>query len=160
MAKRKGDGVNRRTAIVTYLGVEGACAAAVALLSHPEAGIFPTSAYGVHHTLSVVKDGAFAEVVICGVGVKCSLAEVIAPLSAMRAAGTRVSWYCAGGLSGRVRRGAEEIRAVSFRGEQPVAAPPPDRSSRSARNCGCPAAHDSCCVRGAGPHEGCAFGDG
>ena len=96
MVSRGSGKEDRRTAVVTYLGTEGACAAAVALLRYPHAGIFPTSAYGLHHTLSVVKDRAFAEVLICGVGVKCGLAEVIAPLSGMRAAGVRVTWCCAG----------------------------------------------------------------
>ena len=76
MGKRKG------AVILTYNGVDGACAAAMALLKHPTAEVLTTSAARIGKSLQELAQGRrrVSEIHVCGVGVHCDWEEVIASI--------------------------------------------------------------------------------
>jgi DNA-binding NtrC family response regulator len=85
--------------ILTYNGVDGACAAATVLLKHPEARLEVTSAARVGQSLRELVDASRrpAELHVCGLGVWCDWEEVSGPASELKAEGTRIYWYCGRG---------------------------------------------------------------
>lgn len=85
--------------ILTYNGVDGACAAAAALLCHPGAQLFATSAARVGRTLQELADRSSPpdEIHVCGVGVWCNWREVEEPAVRLRERDTSIYWYCGRG---------------------------------------------------------------
>ncbi len=113
MAKETG------VAIVTYNGVDGACAAAMALLKHPDAELVVTSAGRIGRTLSELARGRKApeEVLVCGLGVFCAWEEVSAPALELKEGGSTLVWYCGRGyLDGQKERFSEFCEPV-FEGQ-------------------------------------------
>jgi len=85
--------------VVAYNGVDGACAAAMVLLKHPDAEVLVTSAARIGRTIAELAErqkGPF-EIHICGVGVHCTWDEVRKPCRRMIDAGASVTWYCGRG---------------------------------------------------------------
>ncbi|NLW50721.1 MAG: sigma 54-interacting transcriptional regulator [Candidatus Brocadiaceae bacterium] len=93
MAKR------RDVAVLTYNGVDGACAAAMALLRHPRAEVLVTSAKRVGGTLRALAGRTCtpAEVLVCGLGVYCPWEEVREPAARLRRRGAEITWFCGRG---------------------------------------------------------------
>lgn len=85
---------NATIAGIPFLGLEGAAAAALFLSKHPDAQIHPSSAYGISRTLEALVDKNVNEVHVLGVGLKCSLSEVLAPLAALRRRRVSLIWHC------------------------------------------------------------------
>ncbi len=88
-----------RIVIITCNGLDGACAAAMALLTHPKAELIVTSAAGVAYSLDLLAatKPAPSEVHVCGVGVGCEMRELQAACRALRKAGADVFWHCGRG---------------------------------------------------------------
>ena len=85
--------------IVTYNGIDGACAAAMVLLKHPSAEVRITSARRIGQTLAEAArpSPAPGEVHVCGVGVDCDWEEVSRSLESLRRKKAAVVWYCGRG---------------------------------------------------------------
>jgi len=85
--------------IITYNGIDGACAAAMALLDCPEADILVTSAARVGETFQELADDPEQRdtVHVCGLGVYCDWPGLLGPAEALRRAGVRITWYCGRG---------------------------------------------------------------
>ena len=82
--------------IQCYLGVDGACAAAEALRTSPDAELVLTSARRIGSTLSM--QNAESSIHVCGVGVDAEVwNEVETACEALKAQGTRVIWHCGRG---------------------------------------------------------------
>ena len=62
--------------IVTYYGLDGACAAAAALVRYQEAKVVTTSARRIGETLQEISLTDAGEVNVCGVGVACDWSAV------------------------------------------------------------------------------------
>jgi two-component system nitrogen regulation response regulator NtrX len=90
-------GSGKKTAILAYNGVDGACAAAVALLAYPRAEVLTASARGIGETFEELAHGAYAEVHVCGLGVWCPWERLETAARAMKRKGTRIVWYCGRG---------------------------------------------------------------
>jgi len=103
-----------RVAVVAYNGIDGACAAAMALLRHPRARVVVTSAGRIGEALEALKGQALREVHICGLGARCDWEEVARPLRAMRAAGVTVFWYCGRGYLDERREAYQEVCTPVF----------------------------------------------
>lgn len=84
-------------AIVTYNGIDGACAAAVGLHRFPEARVLVTSAKRIAGTLEELARTACREVHVCGVGVYCDWADVAGAAAALKRRNTRLIWHCGRG---------------------------------------------------------------
>ena len=100
----------KQPVVVTYNGVDGACAAAMVLLRHPQARIMATSAKRIGQALTAIAEDAKAisEVLVCGVGVYCDWDDVAVPCHSLRDGGVDVTWYCGRGyLQDRAERFAE-----------------------------------------------------
>lgn len=87
------------TAIITYNGIDGACAAAVALLQCPDAEVLVTSAARVAEAFRKLArhPTKWSAVHVCGVGVYCDWPELLEPAEALRRAGVAITWYCGRG---------------------------------------------------------------
>ncbi len=85
--------------VLTYNGVDGACAAASVLLKHPEAEVRITSASRVGRTLRELSEAPETprELHICGLGVWCDWEEVMEPATEMAEDGVSIYWYCGRG---------------------------------------------------------------
>ncbi|MFO7975033.1 MAG: sigma 54-interacting transcriptional regulator [Candidatus Hydrogenedentota bacterium] len=90
-------GTRGKHIIVTYYGLDGACAAAVALNRYPNAGIITTSARRVGETLQQLSRSALREVHVCGVGVYCDWGVVEKGCAAIAKRGGKVYWHCGRG---------------------------------------------------------------
>jgi len=90
---------SRKTAIVTYIGTDGACAAAMGLLKWPSAEIHITSAQRVGRTLgelAAVRQPP-GEIHVCGLGVHGDWDEVVRSARQLKKKGVAVVWYCGRG---------------------------------------------------------------
>jgi len=89
----------RRVVVVTYYGLDGACAGAMALLAHPSAEVVATSAARIGQSLCDLAESrkGTSEIHICGVGVHCNWEEVARPALKLRRGGSTVTWYCGRG---------------------------------------------------------------
>ncbi len=87
------------TAIIAYNGIDGACAAAMALLRFPEAHVVVASARSIGKALESlrVEKPTIAEVHVCGVGAYCDWDEVVRPAVALAEKDVKIIWYCGRG---------------------------------------------------------------
>ncbi len=85
--------------IITYLGLDGACAAAMALLKFPDARVRVTSRARVAETLAhTAAEGTRWNLVhVCGVGVGRERQRVAAAAESLKGLGTEVQWHCGRG---------------------------------------------------------------
>jgi transcriptional regulator with GAF, ATPase, and Fis domain len=86
-----------KVAVIAYNGVDGACAAAVALLRFPDADVIPTSARRIGVTLGSLQGKGYREVHVCGVGVFCDWGELTGAAQALKSAGVSLVWHCGRG---------------------------------------------------------------
>lgn len=96
--------MSKDVCILTYNGVDGACAAATVLLEHPRAGVEVTSAARVGRSIGelAARPAPPAQLHVCGLGVWCDWEEVARPAAELRRSGTEIYWYCGRGyLDGR-----------------------------------------------------------
>lgn len=113
MAKGK---VMSGSVIVTYFQLDGACAAAAALLGLPEGRVVATSARGIGETMAALEAKPPAAIHVCGVGVACPVEDVTGPAARLTAAGTAIHWHCGRGyLDTLGELLAEAGAAVHFR---------------------------------------------
>jgi DNA-binding NtrC family response regulator len=98
---RGGSGMTKRqsVAVLTYNGVDGACAAAMALLKHPDADVVVTSAARIGRALSALAERSKPpqDILVCGIGVYCPWPEVSEPALKLRKKSSVLSWYCGRG---------------------------------------------------------------
>ena len=89
----------KRVSVITYNGVDGACAAAMALLRFPSGEVVVSSAASIGRTLGSLDDQPQppAEVHVCGVGVRGAWEEVSQHAEALRKRGATIYWYCGRG---------------------------------------------------------------
>jgi DNA-binding NtrC family response regulator len=87
----------KQPAVITYPGLDGACAAAVALLAHPKATVYLTSAARIGETLAELTASPPPEVLVCGVGVYSDWGPVQTALRKLRRNRCRVTWHCGRG---------------------------------------------------------------
>ena len=106
----------KRVAVITYNGVDGACAAAMVLLLHPDAEVLVSSAASIGYTLGLLEQEKrdFSEIHVCGVGAWCDWEEVVRPAEALRERGTWIFWYCGRGYLDDEREDFEEIATPVF----------------------------------------------
>ena len=83
--------------IVTYYGLDGACAAAAALVRYPEAKVVTTSARRIGETLQRIPLKDVGEVHVCGVGVDCDWSAVEQACAAITNRGGAIYWHCGRG---------------------------------------------------------------
>jgi len=85
--------------IITYLGIDGACAAAMALLCHPGAEIRITSRARAAETLeeAAAEGTRWREIHVCGVGVGRDSRRIVEALTALRRPGSDIQWHCGRG---------------------------------------------------------------
>lgn len=89
----------KRVTIVTYNGVDGACAAAMALLRHPEGDVVVSSARTIGSTFERLKQepAVPASIQVCGVGMYGNWDEVARHAEELRQKGAAIVWYCGRG---------------------------------------------------------------
>ena len=88
-----------KTIIITYNGIDGACAAAMAALKFPKADIVISSAKRIHARLqsfSTAKQVP-AQIIVCGVGMYSDWEPVIQTGKKIRRKGGHITWYCGRG---------------------------------------------------------------
>ncbi len=85
--------------VITYLGIDGACAAAMALLKFPQAMLKVTSRARVADTLTETAAAGtrWRAVHICGVGVGRDRERVAAAAESLAGLGADVQWHCGRG---------------------------------------------------------------
>ena len=93
MAKRSTSG------IIAYNGLDGACAAAAALLQFPSARVLVSSARSIAYSLDTIRQGHnhFAEIHVCRPRCLLRLGRVRASGKRAGLAKTKVIWYCGRG---------------------------------------------------------------
>jgi DNA-binding NtrC family response regulator len=103
-------------AVVTYFGIDGACAAAMALLRWPEAELVPTSAARVGQAFDGLlrRHHALSEVHVCGVGVHCPWEDLARPARGLASHGVRIFWHCGRGYLHAQRDAFAEFSAPAF----------------------------------------------
>jgi len=89
----------KRVSVLTYNGLDGACAAAMVLLGHPKADLVVTSAARIAQSLREVAAGRRApdEVHVCGLGVWCDWDELAGAAHTLGKKGAEILWYCGRG---------------------------------------------------------------
>lgn len=104
-------GRKSRNVILACNGLDGACAAATALLKFPEAELVITSASSVAYSLGLLEGGAMApaEIHVCGLGVRCDWERLAGACGALREKGARIYWYCGRGYLDDIADGLREI---------------------------------------------------
>jgi len=82
--------------IITYNGVDGACAGAMALLKYPKAQTVITSAARIGRRLSEIAKSRTApsRMLVCGLGVYDGRDDVLAAARSLRRKGAEILWYC------------------------------------------------------------------
>ena len=88
-----------KTIIITYNGIDGACAAAMAALKFPKADIVISSAKRIHARLqsfSTAKQVP-SRIIVCGVGMYSDWEPVIQTGKKIRRKGGHIIWYCGRG---------------------------------------------------------------
>jgi DNA-binding NtrC family response regulator len=100
---------NGPVCIITYLGLDGACAAAMALLKFPDARVRVTSRARVAETLArtAAESDRWEAVHLCGVGVGRDREGVAAAAQSLKGLGTDVHWHCGRGYLDPHRRWLE-----------------------------------------------------
>jgi len=90
---------SRKVVILSYNGLDGATAAAMALLKHPQAEVLVTSAARIGQVLASIEKRKTApgEIHICGLGVYCDWDDVARPARSLQKGGTEIAWYCGRG---------------------------------------------------------------
>ena len=102
--------------ILTCNGIDGACAAAVALLRFPQADLMISSASSIGYSLGVISGqrSVPSEIHVCGIGVRCDWDEVVKPVAALADKGTEIVWYCGRGYLDEEHDRFEQICAPVF----------------------------------------------
>ncbi len=103
-------------AVVTYFGIDGACAAAMALQRWPEAELVPTSAARIGEALDGLlrRYHSLSEVHVCGVGVHCPWEEVARPARGLTGRRVEVVWHCGRGYLDGQRQAFAEFCTPAF----------------------------------------------
>ena len=85
--------------IITYLGIDGACAAAMALLTFPDAMVRVTSRARVADTLAetAAEGTRWRMVHVCGVGMGRDRDRIAAAAESLAVLGGEVQWHCGRG---------------------------------------------------------------
>jgi hypothetical protein len=85
--------------IARYVGIGGACTAAMALLRYPAAEVLISSAQRIGQTLAELcqQRRLPTEVHVCGVGVRGDWDQVARPARELRKKGCSIIWYCGRG---------------------------------------------------------------
>ncbi len=86
-----------KVTVITYNGVDGACAAAAVLLKHPRAEVRVSSARGIADTFTALQDKQTGCIHVCGVGVTCPWGALAAALRPVQNNGVKVYWHCGRG---------------------------------------------------------------
>lgn len=102
------------TAVLTYNGIDGACAAAMVALSEPDAAIVATSAQRVAESLAALAAQRCRRVHVCGLGMYCGIEPVVHALGALRERGAEVVWHCGRGYLDKKRSQLEPHCTVHF----------------------------------------------
>ena len=88
----------KKTVVVTYNGVDGACAAAMVLLKEKGADVVVSSAARIGEALSGLGGRErLSTVHICGLGVYCDWGDVERAAWALEKKGVSITWYCGRG---------------------------------------------------------------
>ncbi len=89
----------RKVVIISYIGVDGACAAAMAKLRFPAASILISSAQRTGDTLAELAQQSRppVEIHVCGLGSRGDWAELAKHSGRLVSKGTSVIWYCGRG---------------------------------------------------------------
>jgi DNA-binding NtrC family response regulator len=95
--------------VITYNGVDGACAAAVACHGLREPLILVSSARRIASTLAGISRHAPHEIHICGLGIHCSWQELEEAALPLKRQGTAVFWYCGRGYLDERRAGLDTL---------------------------------------------------
>ncbi len=83
-----------RCALLAFIGLDGASAAAQLLLLYPEAEVHIASQRSIGQRLQRLVGEGFSQVHVCGVGLACPVEEVLLPLRSLRGERCKVTWYC------------------------------------------------------------------
>lgn len=86
-----------KVAVVTYYGVDGACAAAMLLLKYPDAAVIVSSANRIGESFQALEEEAYTQIHVCGVGVGCEWSTLAQAAQAVKKRGARITWYCGRG---------------------------------------------------------------
>lgn len=107
---------SRKPVIITYNGVDGACAAAMAFLAFPKASLVVSSARAIAWSLAAVAETqkVAAEIHVCGLGVACDWDEVRQHAEALQANGSQIIWYCGRGYLDADRPKFEQFASPVF----------------------------------------------
>lgn len=105
-----------RRAVVTFLQLDGACAAAQLLLKYPDADFYSSSANRIASTLEDLAKHSYGEVHICGLGIYCAISEVLDALNHLKSQNTRVIWYCGQDYLEEFRQELEKYCQCEFTG--------------------------------------------
>ncbi|MFP4499851.1 MAG: sigma-54-dependent transcriptional regulator [Candidatus Hydrogenedentota bacterium] len=100
--------------VLAYNGIDGACAAAMVLLAHPDAEVRSTSARGIGGDFERLATERWDTVHVCGLGVWCDWEEVAAPAARMRGTGTDIIWHCGRGYLDKRREAFAEFCTPAF----------------------------------------------
>ncbi len=89
----------KRVAVITYNGIDGACAAAMVLLRHPEAHVVVSSARAIGSAFARLKQepSVPASIHVCGVGMYGDWGDVARNAEELRQQGAAIVWYCGRG---------------------------------------------------------------
>lgn len=103
-------------ALVTYNGIDGACATAMALQRFPDAQIRVTSASRVDQTLQLLASDnkSYREIHVLGVGAYCDWETLVKAAAALKQKATRLVWHCGRGYLDEKRGLFDEICHASF----------------------------------------------
>jgi two-component system, NtrC family, response regulator PilR len=80
--------------IITYNGVDGACAAAVALLKHPNAQVLVSSARGIAECFETLHKKQSGSIHVCGLGMGCAWSALEAAIRPLKKQGVKIYWHC------------------------------------------------------------------
>jgi len=103
--------------ILTYNGLDGACAAAALLLRYPQAQLTVTSARRITLNLcDIIENGTSppARIYVCGVGVKSGWEELKMRCKDLENCGTELFWFCGRGYLDRYRKHFNDICTPIF----------------------------------------------
>ena len=123
------------SAIIAYNGLDGACAAAAALLTFPSARIVVSSARSIGYSLDAIGKGPdhLGEIHVCGLGVYCDWGEFEHAARTISSAKTKIIWYCGRGYLDSQRDAFARVCEPVFLGAQ-------SNTEAVCRNLGCKSA--------------------